>query len=117
MQQSELKLREAGKNLEEAVSHLERELFKARQEMAQAQDSLKQTLDIERFGERNAFLYDAPLSCVCVCRKAWSEEKKVLTSRIEECQARQVTLSQDLAESRRDTKKVSGEDKRGRGEL
>ncbi len=48
MQQSELKLREAGKGLEETVCHLEGELFKTRQEMAQTQENWKQSMELER---------------------------------------------------------------------
>lgn len=86
LQQSELKLREAGKGLEETVCHLEGELFKTRQEMAQTQENWKQSMELER--------------------QSWLEEKRVLTDRIDECQARQVAVSQKLAESRKEAKKL-----------
>ena len=41
-----------------------------------------------------------------LCRQSWSEERKVLTDRVEECQARQVAVTQKLAESRKEAKKV-----------
>jgi hypothetical protein len=49
--------------------------------------------------------------CVLLCRQSWLEERKVLTERVEECQTRQMAVSEKLAESRKEAKKVMREDK------
>ncbi len=39
-------------------------------------------------------------------RRGWCDEKEMLSKRLEECQARQQSMSQKLQESRREAKKV-----------
>jgi hypothetical protein len=48
VQQSEVKLQEMSKGLEESVNHLEGELFKGQQEKVLAQEEAKRSVEAER---------------------------------------------------------------------